>query len=146
MTTVQPQNADIRESRSVMYLAASGTKADLDVVPGYPVCWDISQPYTPAADTFDDLVLGRVVIKPATANLKAFAGVVKAVGPRLNPTSTTEWSRWIDLWIPRRGDMWNMLLHVNATAVVTELGCINAQWYLGSGTGYAIVALAIANA
>lgn len=47
-----------------------------ELKPGYCVCYDIAAPLTEGSDGFNEKIRGRVVAKPAAANLRYFAGVV----------------------------------------------------------------------
>lgn len=142
---VQSQMAQTMRSKAVFYNAVSGTAANYDLKIGYPVCYDTVVGV--AVTTFDDFVRGRCVAKPATANLFGFAGIVKALGPRFAPSSTTDYSRWCDILCPQRGDYFWCLGYCAASASdfikeTTLCKLVDAKWHcIVGGVGNNIIGI-----
>lgn len=67
---------------------------------------------------------GQVVVDPATAVLGGFAGIV-ASKPKKNSAGTVVAS-WIDIIVPRKGDIVDVWSSANATKNSTVLGITNA--------------------
>ena len=60
-----------------------------ELLVGYNVCYDITASLTDPESDWSEKVRGRVVVKPATANLKHYAGVVvKPPQKRIDPAGT----------------------------------------------------------
>lgn len=91
---------------------------------GYALCYDTA---ASATATDEKTRLGQAVLKPATAHLKAFAGIV-------HPSSAGKTGPcFVDIIVPRRGDIIQAWTNVNQTAFTTALSVTNAG-------GYALVA------
>jgi hypothetical protein len=89
---------------------------------GYSLCFDVAA----SASGTDQTKLGNQVVKPATANLMAYAGsVAPGQGGRTGPC-------WVDV-IPHQKNRFVLTFcKINATAFSTSLGPINAQYELGA--------------
>lgn len=148
---IAPSAAPTMRSKSVLYVHATATfptaRSMYDVRVGDPVCYDITVGV--AVTTWDDYVRGRVVSPPLTANLGAFAGLIKNLGPRVNPSSAIDFSRWIDIVIPAKGDYVTVNYTGTPTAETTIIGPVNTagvttgSWVFGT-TSTAIINLALA--
>jgi hypothetical protein len=69
---------------------------------------------------------GQVVVDPATAVLGGFAGIV-ATQPQRDPADSTKAvASWIDIYVPRKGDIVDVWSSANATKNSTILGITNA--------------------
>lgn len=114
---VQSNGGVIAEMKTVWY-------AGTDVLQeGYALCFDV------AASATDPIVkqrLGQQVVKPATANLNAFAGLVDA-----NSAGKTG-PCFVDILVPRTGDFVTAWTNLNQTAFTSKLGPVNASYALGA--------------
>lgn len=66
---------------------------------------------------------GQSVVDPATANLGGFAGVVDSLP--LRDSAGTVVASWIDIIVPRKGDVVDLWSSANATKNSTILGTTN---------------------
>lgn len=100
-----------------------------ELLPGYNVCYDVAAPLVRAAGDWSEKVRGRVVAKPATANLKYYAGVVvKPPQKRLDPAGT--FKGWCTIAKLRQGTWLNARCNVNMTLGTTYLRVANNNWGL----------------
>jgi hypothetical protein len=91
---------------------------------GYALCWDVSGATVSATDIKTRLM--NQVVKPATANLMAFAGLLAATSSgKTGPT-------FIDLVPQKRNRFARAYTKINGTAFSTLLGPVNAQYELGA--------------
>jgi len=82
--------------------------------------------YAEGSQTYNARFL--VVEKPATANLAAFAGVVKALGPKLGTDGDT-----IEIWVPKHGAVVPVMTDQSVTINSSVLGVVNAKYEASSG-------------
>lgn len=68
---------------------------------------------------------GQVVEDPATANLGGFAGIVDSF-PGKDAITGLVIASWIDIIVPRKGDIVDLYSSANATKLSTVLGVTNA--------------------
>lgn len=106
---------DHLEVRTVWY---AGTDK---LVQGYALAYDVAA--TQVA-TDPKTRLGNQVVKPATANLFAFAGVVAPQSDGLTGPC------YVDIFIPRKGSFAKAFTHSNMTAFTTALGLANNDYGL----------------
>jgi hypothetical protein len=92
------------------------------LVPGYNLCYDQDATTDNASP---ELRLGSAVEKPATANLNAYAGVVVNRPSGIGPC-------FVDIAVPRKGDMVVALCNANATAFATALAPQDASYALAA--------------
>lgn len=112
-------NGSVEVNVKTVYYAGTDT-----VQSGYALCYDTA---ATAAATDEKTRLGQQVVKPATAHLKAFAGFV-------HPSSAGKTGPcFLDIYVPKRGDIVPAWTNVNQTAFSTSLAVTNAG-------GYALVA------
>lgn len=130
MHIVQFAAGQVLQTKRVYYKDAGSTP----ILAGYALCYDIAAPDTPAAGTFDEEVLGIRVVKPATANLFTFAGIVK--NPPRTRISATDNSGFCEIYVPQPGDILSVWTHENMTAVTTALGVANADFGLVADAQY----------
>lgn len=117
-------NADpVGEVKTVYFF--NGTGATLTLAEGAAVCFDLDDTNAPVTNTSDPKnQRGRRVVKPATAVLGAFAGLIaKGSAGKVLATAT---GAFIDILVPRRGDVVKGLTKVNATKGSTVVGITNA--------------------
>ncbi len=113
MALPQYDGNGIQVTKAVYY---SGTDT---LKEGYCLCYDVAATTTNADPK---LRLGTKVIKPATANLMAFAGVVTASSAgKTGPC-------WVDIIVPTKGEICNVWGHVNATAFTSYLKLADADY------------------
>jgi hypothetical protein len=117
--------ADHLEVRTVYY---AGTDK---LAEGYALCYD-----TAASKTATDpkTRLGVQVVKPATAHLAAFAGVVAPQSDGLTGPC------YVDIFVPRIGALVKAFTKANMTKFSTYLIPVDAQYALGAqaqGAAYA---------
>jgi hypothetical protein len=103
------------------------------LLPGYAVCYDMAAPLVEAAGEFAENIRGRRVMKPATANLEHFAGIVitppqKRMGIASNNKGFCVIARL------RRGDFIKARVVGNLTAGVTYLSPADGVWNLAVGS------------
>ena len=127
MHTIQ-RNAGTVPSTKIVYYKDNGVGEALK--PGYALCYDIAEDLTPQGEEFGEMVRGIVVIKPATANLEFFAGIVKKVHQRLdNGIGSTDYSGFVEVYEPKYGTFVDAFCGANI--VVTEpLVPVDGQWWL----------------
>jgi hypothetical protein len=91
---------------------------------GYALCYkhDATDPNT----TNPEQSMGFNVVKPATANLALFAGVVAPSSAGITGPA------FIDIIEPSRGELVRASLKVNATALVTIVGPANNSYSLAA--------------
>lgn len=103
-------------SVKTVYYAGTDT-----VQEGYVLCYD--QSASPTA-TDEKTRLGQQVLKPATANLKFVAGFV-------HPSSAGKVGPcFLDIVVPRRGDILRAWTNVSQTVGTTELSATNGSYAL----------------
>lgn len=126
MHTVQRDGQQSLDTIQVWYDGTVELKA------GYAVCYDVAAALTEGSDGFNEKIRGRVVVKPASANLEYFAGIV-VVPPqkRVDPDGT--YKGWCTISPMRRGTWVKALVlkTVTNTALNDVLAPIDGQWYLG---------------
>ena len=126
MHIVQQSLAPVQNSKLALY---KDTGSDGAPVAGYNVCYELSEAVTPGANEFAEDVLGRVVAKPKTANLAAYAGVVKNV---IHQISTTTWL--VEIITPTRGEHVDAYTNADCDPGPTVLQCANDNWALVAQT------------
>lgn len=105
--------------------------------PGYHVCWDQNPGITDPASDWSEKVRGRVIAKPATANLLYYAGIVlRPPQKRLDPAGV--YKGWCTIIRPRPGSYISCRVQSNATAGTT-------YFRLTNDGGFALVDEATAN-
>jgi hypothetical protein len=104
-----------------------------ELLPGYSVCYDVAAALTEGSDGFNEKIRGRQVVKPATANLEYYAGVV-VDPPRKNGDPGGTYKGWCTIAPLRRGQWVKALVYKASsnTALNEVLQPVNAQWYLGA--------------
>jgi hypothetical protein len=112
---VQSNACDHLEVRTVYY---AGTDK---LVAGNALAWDVA---ANIADTDPKKRLGNQVVKPATANLFAFAGIVAPQSDGITGPAN------VDIFIPRKGSFVTAWTHANMTAFTTALGLANNDYGL----------------
>ena len=99
---------------------------------GGVLCYDIAAPTTPAAGTFDEEVLGTRCIKPATANLMLFAGIV-INDEEYQKKVSGAYDGFYRVISPTKGAMVEALVYfATGTAGSSLLKPVDAKWYLGT--------------
>lgn len=101
------------------WVYVGGTDA---IVDGSALCYDTTASKG-AADPRDEL--GTLAIKPATAHLFAFAGVVVEGGGKTAPD-------WFEVYEPVTGAIVDALVGVNTVAGATALGPVNGEYHLAA--------------
>jgi hypothetical protein len=103
----------------------NGTGGSLTLVEGQAVCYDLDDTNAPATNTADPKnARGNRVVKPATAVLGAFAGLISAGSAgKVIPDAS---GAFIDIVVPRRGDVVTAMTKVNGTKGATGVGITNA--------------------
>lgn len=92
--------------------------------PGYALCYDVAA----TADASPvKTALGSAVVKPATANLMAFAGVVA-------PGQSKQGPCYVEIIVPQRGVFVDALCEADATAFTTALAPANGEYGLAAHT------------
>jgi hypothetical protein len=114
---VQSNACDHLEVRTVYYAGTDVLKT------GYALAFDTA---ASLSATDPKTRLGNQVIKPATANLFAFAGLVAPQSDGLTGPCN------VDIFIPRKGSFAVAWTHANATAYSTALGLANGSYGLVS--------------
>ena len=110
-----------------------------ELLPGYNVCYDMTASLTEGSDGWNEKVRGRVVAKPATANLRWYAGVV-VDPPRKNGDAGGTYKGWCTIAKPRSGTFIKALTNANMT-----LPTDGSAYYLRVANGnFALVAEATA--
>jgi hypothetical protein len=142
MSLVQYNGKTTHERKRVWYNGTTTLK------PGMAVCYEIVSanavlPTSLGGAGADPsyLELGQVVVDPATATLSTFAGIVDT------PPARTGVAGWIDIIIPRKGDIIDLYCKVSATALTTMLGITNAggvNFVAVTDSGYNLDVCAIA--
>ena len=100
----------------------AGTDA---LLPGYAMCYDESA--ANAAATAENVRLGNVVAKPATANLFAFAGIVA-------PGAGITGPGYVTLIEPRQGICVDAFSDIDTVKGATALGVANGSYGLTTPT------------
>lgn len=92
------------------------------LLPGMAVSYDVDDTNAPVSSTTVPThdIRGQRVVDPATANLGAFAGVVSA------PPQIAGTPGWIDIIVPRKGDVLKLFTKINATKLTSTVGITNA--------------------
>ena len=85
-----------------------------ELLPGYSVCYDMTASLTEGSDGWNEKVRGRVVAKPATANLRWYAGVV-IDPPRKNGDATGTFKGWCTIAKLRNGTFLKALVNADTT-------------------------------
>lgn len=112
-------NGSMEVQVKTVYYAGTDTLQE-----GYVLCYD---PTASPTATDERTRLGQQVLKPVTANLKFVAGFV-------HPSSAGKTGPcFVDIVVPRKGDIVRAWTNVNQTVASTELAVTNAG-------GYALVA------
>lgn len=119
MSLVQVDGSQDLNVKTVYY-AGTDTLAE-----GQALCYDTDDTNAPVTSTTVDRknLRGRRVVKPATAVLGGFAGIVApnsagVVGPN-----------YVDIIIPRKGDVAKLLTKINGTKNTSIVGITNAGGY-----------------
>jgi hypothetical protein len=102
----------------------NGTGGSLTLVEGQAVNYDLDDTNAPATNTADPKnARGNRCVKPATAVLGAFAGLI-SVGSagKVVPDAS---GAFIDIIVPRRGDVVTAMTKANMTKGATGLGITN---------------------
>lgn len=102
-----------------------------ELKPGYSVCYDVTAALTEG--DYAEQIRGRVVTKPATANLEYYAGVV-VNPPQKGIDPGGAYKGWCTIAPLRRGQWVKALVYKASsnTALNEVLQPVNAQWYLGA--------------
>lgn len=101
----------------IVYYAGTDTLST-----GYALCYDVA---ASVGATDKKLELGTKVIKPATENLMAFAGVV-------HPESSGCSTGWVKIIVPKRGVFCDVYTKADATAFTTALAPDDASYALAA--------------
>lgn len=107
MHVVQKSSMPVPTTEVVWY---SGSDT---LVAGYVLCMDLSEGLAPSAGEFDELQLGTVYAKPATANLHGPKRIVKTA-----PVNTPGWVETID---PRNTTRYNALVDGTADVAAGDI-------------------------
>jgi len=110
-------NARSQPNRKKVWYAGTD---QLDV--GYNLDYDVAatKDATPVKTA-----LGNQVVKPATANLNAYAGVVAVKPPSAGPC-------YVEIFVPEKGECCEALCNANATAFTTVLGPQDGSYALAA--------------
>lgn len=119
------------ESRRVFFKDEAGVGV---LKAGYVVCWDPDAPTTKSG--FPDTVLGSTVIRPETATLLMVAGVVKNdFDYRTTQGNTPAGSHQIEIYVPKRGDILQIMVEDDITAKTESIKAQNNKFTcVGSGS------------
>lgn len=121
----------INDTKSVWF--QNDTGADITFLGGEAVAYDLDDTNTPVSNpTNPKIQRGRVVGKPVTARLGAFAGIVAAAVAGKVIKST--FGAFIDIIVPRKGDTLKCYTKVSQTKGSTVLGITNTG-------GFALVSM-----
>lgn len=90
---------------------------------GYALAYDVA---ATVAATDPKTRLGNQVVKPATANLFAFAGLVA------DGSAGKQGPCFVDIIEPEPGAFADAFMNINATAFTTALGLVNGSYALGA--------------
>lgn len=133
MTNVVYDRQNPVETRKVFFKDAASVGK---LKRGYVVCWDPDAPVTPTAGSFPDTTLGQTVIRPATANLLFVAGIVMDdYEYRTDQGNTPAGSHEIQIWIPQRGDIVEIMVEDDITAKTESIKAQNGKFTcVGSGS------------
>jgi hypothetical protein len=127
MLVVQKDAGSILITKRVYYKDGG---VGLPLKPGYALCYDHTEDLVPQAGEFDEMKRGIVCVRPATANLEHFAGIVVKV---LNRQGTgTDFSGFVEIATPNAGSFLPAFCNVNATTGVTALQPQNGQFSLAA--------------
>ena len=110
----QYNGGDLPSTKRVYY---NGTDTLLE---GQALCYDTDDTAAPVTGGTLGRNRGAIVTKPATAVLGGFAGIV--LTPITGPG-------WIDILVPKRGDVFKAMCKVSATKNSTVVGITNAGGY-----------------
>lgn len=97
-----------------------------DLKAGYVLCYDTAAKVGTAADSIGEQ-LGSQVVKPATANLGAIAGIVVRDTPNVSGSGMP-----VEIAVPKRGEFIEAFTKVKATAFSTYLGAANGAYSLAA--------------
>lgn len=109
---VQHHAKSVVETKIVFY-KDGGVGEELKA--GYALCYDHTEDLTPQGAEFDELIRGSVCVRPATANLEYFAGIVTKILSRTEPHSLTDFSGFVEVAVPRRDTFIKAFCNLNAT-------------------------------
>ena len=113
-------NADEMEPTKIVYYSGED-----ELKAGYCLCYKHD---ATVYATDRKLARGVQVVKPATNNLKLFAGVVHTESDGVTGPG------YIKIVEPRRGTMVNALCKSNSTVNTTELKLANGEYHMVAGT------------
>lgn len=135
---------DGQQSLDTLRVWYEGTE---ELLPGYCVCYDPTVSTTDGSDGWNEKVRGRVVAKPATANLRFFAGVV-VDPPRKNGDASGTYKGWCTIAKLRQGTWMKVLTKADADPNLILLKVVDGSFALESeastGTSWTVDTLAVA--
>lgn len=124
MHVVQKGLGPIPETFEAYYLDGG----DGAIAVGNVVCYKHDEDMTAQAGEFDELERFKVVVKPKTANLDFFAGVIVGITRRVG--TGTNYSSFVRIQRLKHGAVAKALVKANATAASTVLKPVNDSWAL----------------
>jgi hypothetical protein len=127
MLTVQ-RNAGVEPLTKIVFYKNGAVNAP--ILPGYALCYDIAEDLVPQAGEYGELQRGSVVVRPATANLEFFAGIVTKVLQRVG--TGTDYSGFVEIAVPRFGTLVKAFCKSNATSAATVLLPVNDLFSLAT--------------